>query len=170
MQSLGKIMAREVMTSPAAHVMTETPLRAIANLLLREGISAVPVLDSAGTLVGIVSEGDLLRRSPGEAENRRSWWLDVFEADTPHHEEFLNYLRAHGLRAKDVMTRAVISVGEDTPIRQIAELLEIHRIKRVPVVSHGRLIGVVSRADLLRALARGSPVLGRALGAARRGN
>jgi CBS domain-containing protein len=159
-KSLGRIKAGEVMTSPAAYVMAETPLKEIANLLLRERISAVPVLDDTGSLLGMVSEGDLVRRSADNGEHR-SWWLDLFEADTHHTSEFLNYLRGLGLRAKDVMSRDVISVSEETPITKVAGLLEANRIKRVPVLRHDKVVGIVSRADLLRVLARGSPVRGR---------
>lgn len=160
-KSLGSLTAGEVMTAPVAYVMIETPLREIANLLLRERISAVPVLDEAGCLAGMVSEGDLVRRSAPDNGGRRSWWLDLFEAETAHNEEFLNYLKTHGLRAKDVMTREVVSVSPDTPIARVAELLEMHRIKRVPVVRDGGVVGVVSRANLLRVLAQGSPPRGR---------
>jgi CBS domain-containing protein len=160
-KSLGSIKAGEMMTSPAAYVMPETPLKEIANLLLRERISAVPVLDDTGSLLGMVSEGDLVRRRSADNGERRSWWLDLFEADTHHTREFLNYLRGHGLRAKDVMSRDVISVSEETPIAKIAALFEANRIKRVPVLRDDKLVGIVSRADLLRVLARGSPVRGR---------
>ena len=107
------------MTAPVAYVMAETPVAEIARLLLREGISAAPVLGSGGRLVGIVSEGDLVRRRPAKDGLRRSWWLDLFEADARQSEEFLNYLKIHGLRAKDVMSREVVSVTEDTTIAEI---------------------------------------------------
>ena len=149
------------MTSPAAYAMTDTPLNEVANLLLEKSISAAPVLDESGWLVGIVSEGDLVRRRPAGKDDRRSWWLDLFEPDTPHSEGFLNYLKGHGLRAKDVMTREVISVAENTTAAEIAELLEIHAIKRVPVMREGKLMGIVSRANLLTLLAQRSSAAGR---------
>jgi CBS domain-containing protein len=158
-KSLSSTVAAEAMTSPAAHVMTETPLGEIANLLLRDRISAVSVLDDSGDVVGLISEGDLVRRS-SKNEERRSWWLDLFEAGISHPDEFLNYLREHGLRAKDVMTASVISVSEETPIVRIAELFESNRIKQVPVLRRTKLVGIVSRADLLRVLVAGSPVHG----------
>lgn len=157
MKSLSATTAREIMTSPATYVMTETPIKEVANLLLEKSISAVPVLDQSGRLVGIVSEGDLVRRGPAGRGGRRSWWLDQFEADTTHDEGFRNYLRGHGLRAKDVMTREVVSVNEDTTAAEVAELLERHAIKRVPVVRSGKLTGIVSRANLLSLLARQLP-------------
>jgi CBS domain-containing protein len=150
--------AADVMTSPAAYVEVETPLREIARLLMLEGISAVPVLDQAGNLAGIVSEGDLIRRNTKGQEATRSWWLDLFDAHTLHSAAFLAYLERHGLRAKDVMTREVISVEEDTGIVEVARLFEAHRIKRVPVLRGRRLMGVVSRTNLLQALMRAAPV------------
>jgi len=160
MKSPSAATAREIMTSPAAYVMTETPLKEIAKLLLEKRISAAPVLDESGGLVGIVSEGDLVRRGPIGKDDRRSWGLDLFEPDTPRSEGFLNYLNGHGLRAKDVMTREVVSVTENTTAAEIAELLEIHAIKRMPVVREGKLLGIVSRANLLALLAQRSSAAG----------
>src|SRR5438874_10884483 len=99
--------------------MDETPLQEIAKLLLSEGISAAPVLDDAGHLVGIVSEGDLVRRRSGFSTDRRSWWLDLFESDVKHNEGLLNYIQHHGLRARDVMTPDVVTVEEGAPISAI---------------------------------------------------
>jgi len=161
-KSLNSISAREIMTAPVAYVMDETPIQEVAKLLLHEGISAAPVLDEGGHLVGIVSEGDLVRRRFGLSTDRRSWWLDLFEADITHNQEFLNYLQHHGLRARDVMTRDVVAVNEDAPITLIADLLERRQIKRVPVLSAGKVIGIVSRADLLKAISKAYPVQRRA--------
>jgi len=119
-------------------------------LLFRRQISGVPVVED-GYVVGMVSEGDLLRRRSQPGGERRSWWLDVFET-AAHDPGFLNYLRDHGLRAKDVMTTAVVSIDPDTPAAKIADLLEAHGIKRVPVLRNGELVGIVSRANLLRLL------------------
>jgi CBS domain-containing protein len=146
------------MTSPAAYVEIETPLKEVARLMLEAGLAAVPVVDEAGNLAGIISEGDLVRRNTTGREPRRSWWVDLFETHTLHSDEFLSYLERHGLRAKDVMTRDVISVAPDTQIVEVARLLETHSIKRVPVARGGRLVGVVSRSNLLKALTRAAPV------------
>lgn len=153
-KQLRQIHAGEVMTSPVTYVMTETPVKEIALAMLKGGISAVPVIDQAGRLVGIVSEGDLIQRHVDDPRARRSWWLDLFDEDATHTEEFLTYLARQGLRAKDVMVADVITVAEDTPIAIVAELLDRHQIKRVPVLQGGRMVGIVSRADLLRVLAR----------------
>ncbi len=146
------LTACEIMTSPVIYVMLETPVREIARILLEHRISAAPVLGQAGQLVGIVSEGDLIRRTAPEDEKRRSWWLDMIEKGSPATEQIRNYLDRHGLRAKDVMSSDVITVGEDTPIAAIAELLQQKGIKRVPVQCRGRMVGIVSRANLLSAL------------------
>lgn len=156
-KTLNTITARDVMTTPVAYVMDETPLQEVAKLLLDQNISAAPVLDNAGHLVGIVSEGDLVRRRSGLSSSRRSWWLDLFHSDDNQNKEFLNYLHHHGLRVRDVMSHDVVTVKEDAPIWTIAELLERHQIKRVPVLRGEKIVGIVSRADLLRAIAEAKP-------------
>ena len=149
-----KKTAADVMTPHVVYVMLETPVREIARALLEHHISAVPVLGSSGKLVGMVSEGDLVGRTPSKDGIRRSWWLDMIERHSTMSEGFRNYLEEHGLRAKDVMSGDVVAVEEDTPIAAIAELLQQKRIKRVPVLRRGEIVGIVSRADLLDALAR----------------
>jgi CBS-domain-containing membrane protein len=118
-------------------------------LLLKHRISALPVVDSARKVVGIVSEGDLLRpEGTSRAGTRRPWWLEAVFAGQP-----VAYEKVQGRTAGAVMSRNVITVDENTPLNEIAELLERHHIKRVPVVSEGRLAGIVSRANLLHGLA-----------------
>ncbi len=104
----------------------------------------------AGTLAGIVTEGDLLRRDELGTERRRSWWLRLIASPG---RQAADFTRTHGRRVADVMTRDVISVKADAPLEEIVTLMEEHRIKRVPVLEGDRVAGVVSRADLLRALA-----------------
>ncbi len=142
------MLAKDVMTRDVATVTPETRVEDIAKLLLRRDISGVPVVDARGRLVGMVSEGDLIRR--GETEGRRSWWLNLL---TGPEERARDYLKAHGGHAEDVMTREVVSVSEETPVGEIARILERRRIKRVPVVRDGKLVGLVSRANLLHGLA-----------------
>lgn len=142
------------MTSPAVYVMVETPVREVAKVLLEHNISATPVLIDSGQLVGIVSEGDLVGRTVSPGGQRRSWWLDLIEKGEAESGSLRNYLKGHGLRAKDVMSSNVVTVDHDTPIVAIAALLEQRRIKRVPVLRHGKMVGIVSRANLLRALAQ----------------
>lgn len=146
--------ALDIMTSPVVTVDLDTPVLDIARLLLELGISAVPVVDAEGKAVGIVSEGDLMRRTELGTEKRRNWWLSLIGGEAKWSDQ---YARSHGRRARDVMSEKVVSVSEDTDIARIAELLEKHRIKRVPVIRDGKPVGVVSRANLLRAFAALQP-------------
>jgi len=110
----------------------------------------VPGCDKDNRVIGMVSEGDLLHRAETGTERRRSWWLEMVASTNQLAEE---YLKSHSGRVKDVMTRDVISVTDTTPVADIAVLLETNRIKRVPVLRDGKLAGIVSRANLVRALA-----------------
>ena len=149
------MLARDVMTTSVLTVTPETDVAEIARMLLESHISAVPVIDSAGRLVGIVSEGDLLNRAEGSTRHRpTSWWLRLVASpeDADH-----DYLKSHGRHAADVMTRDPISVAPDTPLADIAAMLEKHHIKRVPVLEGTKLVGIVSRANLLRGVASWQP-------------
>lgn len=148
------MLAKDVMTTAVLTALPSTDVREIASMLLERRISAVPIVDERGKLRGIVSEGDLINRPESETQHRRSWWLRLVSAPD---EQARDYLRAHGTRAEDVMTENVITVSEDTPLSEIAALLEKHRIKRVPVVREGKLVGIVSRANLLQGLAASRP-------------
>jgi CBS domain-containing protein len=141
--------ASDIMTSPVITVGPDTLVRHIAGLLYEHRISAVPVLEN-GKLVGIVSEADLLHRHEiGTGRRAGSWWLQVFSAD----RSIADYVKSHATRARDIMTRDVVSVTPDTPVAQIATLLENRGVKRVPVLDGGRLAGIVSRSNLVQALA-----------------
>ena len=146
--------AMDVMTTNVITVVPDTSVQALATLLSERGISGVPVVDKEGRLVGIVSEGDLLHRAETGTERRtqrrRSRWLDTFAADQ---EAARDYVKAHGRSVQEIMTREVISVSDTTELADIATLLETKRIRRVPVVRDGKLVGIVSRANLVRALA-----------------
>jgi CBS domain-containing protein len=141
--------ARDVMTAPVITVQPSTPVAEIATLLLERRISAVPVVDGEGRVVGIVSEGDLLRRGETRTDRQRPRWLEMMVNRDLQAAEFV---KEHGACARDVMTADVVSVDPDTDLASIARLLEQRRIKRVPVIENGRPIGIVSRANLLRAL------------------
>ena len=145
--------AREIMTTEIVSVRPETPTREIARLLLEKGISAVPVVDRNGAPVGMVSEGDLIGRDDHDREARRDWWLTLLAEGEALNPEFLDHLRRAGRTARDVMAAPVVTVAEGTEAGEIARLLAAHRIKRVPVVRDGHIVGIVSRADLLRTLA-----------------
>src|ERR1700722_16209102 len=145
--------ARDVMTAAVVSVGLETPTREIATLLRDHGISAVPVVDSVGAAVGMVSEGDLIGRDEAEREARRDWWLTLLADGETLNVDFLASLRATTRKARDVIAAPVVTVGEDTEVHEIARLLAAYRIKRVPVLRDSRIVGIVSRADLVRALA-----------------
>ncbi|HEX2726690.1 MAG TPA: CBS domain-containing protein [Beijerinckiaceae bacterium] len=121
-----------------------------AQVLLDRRISGAPVLDAQGRLVGMVSEGDLIRRAEIGTEKRRSWWLELL---TGAEDSARNFVRAHAVKLADVMTRDVIGASEDSSLNEIATLLEKHGIKRVPIMRDGKVVGIVSRANLLQALA-----------------
>lgn len=143
--------ASDIMTSPVITVAPDTSVQEIARLLFERRISAVPVLEG-GRLVGMVSEGDLLHRREIGTERREksgSWWLRLFGPD--HSPE--DYIKSHARRARDIMTREVVTVGPQASLAEIASLLESRRIKRVPVVDREQVIGIVSRSNLVQALA-----------------
>ncbi|CAB3751139.1 CBS domain-containing protein [Paraburkholderia solisilvae] len=143
--------ALDIMTTPVVTTTPDTTIHEAAKLLADHRISGMPVLDAAGNVVGIISEGDLLHRvETGTDAGRRSWWLD-FVAGT--RELAARYVKEHGHKVGDVMSENVISIHESTPLKEIADLLERHRIKRVPVLREDRLVGIVSRSNLIRALA-----------------
>ena len=146
--------ARDVMTSAVVAVSPDTPIGDIAKILRERGISAVPVVDEkTGSPLGMVSEGDLIGRDEADREARLDWWLTLLAEGEALNPEFLANVRSSARRAGAVMTAPVITVGEETEIDEVARLLTAHRIKRVPVLRDGRIVGIVSRADLVRALA-----------------
>jgi CBS domain-containing protein len=120
-------------------------------LMLDHQISGLPVIDAAGRLVGILTEGDLLRRSETGTERHRPRWLEILMGPGRLAGE---YVRTHGRKVEGIMTRDLVSVTPDTPLDEIVALMERRRIKRVPVLEGDTPVGIVSRADLLRALAR----------------
>ncbi len=142
---------RDVMTTQVATVTEDTPVQAAAALMLEQGVSGVPVVDGEGRLRGIVSEGDLMRRAETHTDvRRRSWWLRLLGSEE---SEARDYVKTHGRRVGDVMSRQVVTARLDDDIAEVAMALEKHRIKRVPVLVDGKVAGIVSRADLLRGLA-----------------
>ena len=146
--------AKDVMTTGVITVTPETTVQELAKTLSEKAISGAPVVDAAGRLVGVVTEGDLMHRAETGTERkvarRRSWWLDSLAADE---EAARYYVKAHARTVNDIMSRQVVSVGEDTDLAEIANLLMTRHIKRVPVVRDGKVVGIVSRANLVRALA-----------------
>jgi len=144
------LTAADVMTTDVITVTPETPIRDIATLLHTKHISGVPVVNPDSSVVGIVSEGDLIGHAEVVGERRRSWWLRLFDDESVLARD---YAKTHGRVAGDVMTSSVITVSPTATLAEIAKTLEDHRIKRVPVVSDGKLAGIVTRGNLLQALA-----------------
>ncbi len=142
--------AQDVMTRPVITASPETSLLEIVQLMLDQRISALPIIAEDGSLVGIVSEGDLMRRAELGVQGHSSWWLAALGGKVRLADEFV---KIHGMKAGDIMTHNVISVGPDTQLPEIAETLERKHIKRVPVIEDGSVVGIVSRANLLQALA-----------------
>jgi CBS domain-containing protein len=139
--------AGDIMTTGAATVRPGESLAEAARILVENRISGLPVVDADGRLVGIVTEHDFLRR-----ENReRPRWLDVLLTDAAGQ---VTARELHERRVEDVMSRNPVSVGVETPVDDVLELMDRHVVKRVPVVIDGRVVGVISRADLLRAMMR----------------
>ena len=143
------MQARDIMTPDVITARPDTPLSELVRLMLERRISAVPVVED-GNLVGIVSEGDLLRRPElGTLAPRPRWLLLLGGAE----REAADYARTHGRTAGEVMSHPVFSVAEDAPVEEVAAQMAQHGVKRLPVLRDGRLAGIVTRADLLRALA-----------------
>lgn len=142
------MQARDIMTRGVIWVGPETPVAEVTNLMLKHRISAVPVVDD-DKVIGIVSEGDLMRRAEIGTRKGSSWWLTALAGSSELAHEFV---KSHGVKASEIMTPNVITVDLETPIAEIAETLEHNHIKRVPVMKKGKLAGIVSRANILRAL------------------
>lgn len=143
--------ASDVMTRKVVTVEARTSIAAAIGLMLDNHVSGLPVVNDAGKVIGILTEGDLLRRGETGTERQRPRWLEILMGPGRLASE---YVRTHGRKVEDIMTRDLVSVAEDTPLDEVVQLMERHRIKRVPVLDGDALIGIISRADLLRALAR----------------
>ena len=144
----------DIMTHPVITVTPETTVGEAAELMLCHRISGLPVVNAAGEVVGIVTEGDLLRRAETGTERRRARWLEFLIAPGRLASE---YAHAHGRQVGEVMTDTGVSVGPDDAVTDIIELMERRRIKRMPVIDEGKLVGIVSRANMVRALVRNLP-------------
>jgi CBS domain-containing protein len=142
--------AADVMVSNVITVGPDATAQEVADILLKNRISGVPVMGPKGELLGMVSEGDLLRRPEAGTIRRPSWWLGLFAS-----KEGLasDYIKSHSHKVVDIMTSRVVTASPDTPVADVATLLEKRAIKRVPIVKDGKIVGIVSRANLLQALA-----------------
>jgi CBS domain-containing protein len=146
--------AMDVMRYRVVTVAPDSTVAEAARLMLHHGISGLPVVDAKGALAGIVTEGDLLRRAETGTEKKRPHWLEFFLGPGKLAGE---YVQTHGRKVDEVMTRKVVIVAKDAALDTVVDLMERHRIKRLPVVEGGRLVGIVSRANLLQALAQLAP-------------
>jgi CBS domain-containing protein len=142
-------MTRNVMTAKPDDTVAK-----VARLLSDHGISAVPVCDAAGAVVGMVSEGDLIGPVGTTSSTKRSWWLNLLAEGTDLAPSFLDLIKVENRRVADLMVTPVITAAPSTTVPELADLLMKYHIKRLPVVSGGKLVGVVSRADLIHAFAR----------------
>ena len=139
----------EFMTQP---VITTTPsagIEEVVRLMTANRISGLPVMDAGGAILGMITEADLLRRSETGADSPAAGWRTLFTGAARLAER---YVRSHGRKVGEIMTHGAISIAPDEPLGEAAALMEARRVKRLPVLEHGRLVGIISRTDLLRAL------------------
>lgn len=148
------MLAKRVMTKPVVVVAADASVYNAAEILLGARITAAPVVDADGTLVGIVSEADLMHRPEIATVPGRSWLNRLLSDDAGLARDFV---RSHSHRVADVMTRKVVTAGEQTTLKEIATLMERHRVKRIPIVRDGKVVGIVSRGNLLQGLLARQP-------------
>ena len=142
--------AKDVMTSPVVSVEPDTAVLQAVRIMLQRHISGLPVVRKDGRLVGVVTEGDFLRRAETGTERRRPRWLEYLVGPGRLADE---YTRTHGRKVEDIMTAEPVTVAEDTALEEVVNLMEKRRIKRIPVLRGNEVVGIVSRANLLHALA-----------------
>ncbi len=140
----------DVMTRRVISVAPDARIEEAISLMLKHHISGLPVIDGKGKLVGVVTESDFLRRPEIGTEKKRWRWLDAFFGPG---DAAMSYIHSHGSKVRDVMTRKAMTINENAKLEDVVHLLESHSIKRLPVVRRGKVIGIVSRANLMRALA-----------------
>jgi CBS domain-containing protein len=145
------MQASEIMTREVVSIAEGTSVREAIRVMLDRRVSGVPVVDDAGKLVGILTEGDLLRRGETGTERQRRPWLEFLLGPG---RAAADYVKTHGRRVEEIMTREVVSIGPDTPLDELVQTMERRRIKRLPVLAGEVLVGIVSRADLMAAVAR----------------
>jgi CBS domain-containing protein len=151
------MQARDVMVSPVITVDKIATVRDVATVLLENRISAVPVVDNAGKVVGIVTESDLMHRTEAGTDRPYSWWVHFLAGDAAMAAD---YVKSHAVKVEDVMTSDVVTADPEAPLHEIATLLEDRRITRVPIINKdGSLVGIVSRANLIQVVASARPKL-----------
>jgi CBS domain-containing protein len=142
--------AMDVMVRDVVTVKPDDDVALAVRLLAEHDVSALPVVDDDDNVIGVISEADLLHREEIGTEKQRPWWL---EAVTPASTLAGEFAKSHGRRVEEIMSSNIVSASEDTPLGEIATLLERHRIKRLPILRAGKLVGIVSRSNLIQALA-----------------
>ncbi len=140
--------AHQIMTRSVITITPDATILEAANTMLRHHVSGLPVVDAAGALVGIVSEGDFIRRSEIGTKRNRGRWLKFLLGDTA-----VDYVQEHGRKVSDVMTGDLVTVTEDASLEQIVDAMETNGVKRLPVMRGNKLVGLVSRANLMQAVA-----------------
>jgi CBS domain-containing protein len=148
------MLVANIMTTPVISVEPSASIREAAALMLAHRISGLPVVKRDGTLIGMVTEGDFLRRGELGTERKRSWWLEIFVSPGKIADE---YVHTHGRKVEEVMSDDVVTTYMNAPLEEVVETMSRHRVKRLPVVENGKVVGIVARSDLLRALARTQP-------------
>jgi CBS-domain-containing membrane protein len=143
------MIVADVMTRNCITIAPDATVEEAVNLMLSRHISGLFVVDQTGDLAGVVTEGDLLRRDELGTERNRPWWLRLLASPA---RQAADFTQANGRHVRDVMTGDVLTVAQDAPLEDVVATMEKHRIKRLPVTADGKVVGVVSRADLLRAL------------------
>ena len=144
------MQAGDIMTRGVVAVRPEAPLEQALRLMIENRVSGLPVLDAAGRAVGVLTEGDLLRRVETGTEGKRPGWLEIIFAPGRLADD---YVRTHGRRVSEVMTPEVLTIEETTPLAEVAHTMRNKRVKRLPVTRAGVVVGIVSRADLVKVLA-----------------
>lgn len=147
--------ASDIMTTNIITAEPDMSIQHAAGMMVFAGISGMPVVDESGKLLGMITEGDLMHRAEiGTGVRQRAWWLEMVASTA---ELASQYVREHARKVKDVMSTNVTTVTESCPVGDIAEILERRKIKRVPVMRDGKIVGVVSRSNLIRALVTMAP-------------
>jgi CBS domain-containing protein len=142
--------AHQIMTRPVITVTPETKIVDAANTMLQKHVSGLPVVDAAGKLVGVVSEGDFIRRSEIGTQRKRGRFLKFILGPG---KAAIDFVHEHGSRISEIMTSEPLTITEDTPLPEIVELMEKNNIKRLPVMRGDKIVGIVSRSNLLQAVA-----------------
>lgn len=142
--------ARDIMTRHVVSVTPDCTLADFADVLLTNRISGVPVITAKGNLVGMITESDCLDRVEMGTEQKQSFWRSLL-ADPESRAE--KYIRAHGRKVSEVMTRKLITADEDTDLSDIIHLMEKHQVKRMPIVKGSAVVGIISRANIVQAMA-----------------